>query len=208
MECPVLSLRRTPRSLRALLHVEQLEARWCPAGDKITAPVLTYSVAAMQDPVIVINGRVAGANVANATITFTGAVTQIVTADVTGAFSFTANANYLGCVMGVAVDVQGRQSSAVFQYVTSRPPGFYDFTVQETENGLWVFSGHIYNENLYRQTVTFAGVAGLGNQYALTDATGYFSLTIALPAGATGTIEAIVTDCWNLTGCAYTTAIV
>src|SRR6266404_9012506 len=130
MECQVLSLRRSPRSNSRLMHVEELEARWCPAAGK-GAPMLNYTVVQMNDPGVVITGQVTGTYNSYSTVNFSGAVTRSVTTDINGNFSFTANANYLGTVYAIGADGHGVMTNSLSAQVSSLPPMFTSFTATQ-----------------------------------------------------------------------------
>ncbi len=203
MECQELSLRRSSRSNRPLMQVEQLEARWCP--DAKAPPVLQYSVA-MADPIVTVTGRVTG-GLGASTVVFAGSITRVVLTDSNGDFSFTATPNFLGKCYAVATDSELARSVAVKAFVTSLPPGFATFTITEGNNNLWTFAGTVNNEELDSLWVTFEGLACLNGVTANVDCDGDFSIGVIIPEGTTATIVAHVTDCWGLNGTAATTLI-
>jgi hypothetical protein len=192
-----LSLRHS-RSNNRRPQVEELEHRWCPAGGK-GSPVLTYTVVQMNDPGVVITGQVSGTYNAYSTVQFTGAVVNSITTNATGNFSFTVNAQYLGTVTGIGWDNRGVQTNALMRSVNSLDPTFMSFTAYQGSNNMWTFSGHVNNEALAGNKVTFQGFSQFEGAYVYTDANGDFSYDVTLDAGAWGTVVATVADCWDLT---------
>lgn len=203
MDCPVLSLRRSsPRSNRPLLQVEHLEQRWCPDGSK-SAPQLSFSIDSMNDPYVTISGQVYANNylAENASVSFSGAVSYSVTADASGAFSFTVAANYLGTITGIAWDNEGTMSNPVESQIGSAPPSFSSFSVSQSANNVWEFSGSVSSECLGGNVVTFSGLDAFEGNPATTDAAGNFSLCLWLPnldMNQSYQINATVYDCWWL----------
>jgi hypothetical protein len=205
MECSVLSLRRSSRSHRPQIQVEQLEQRWCPDGSKC-APQLSYSVS-MNDPNVTISGQVYANNsylVENASVQFSGAVSTSVTTDASGAFSFTVAANYLGTITGIAWDNEGTMSSPVENQIGSAPPAI-SFSVSQSANNVWEISGHADSECLGGNLVTLSGLSACEGSSTYTDADGNFSMVLWLPdldPNQSYCISASVSDCWGLSGSA------
>lgn len=206
MECQVLSLRHSPRSNRRQMQVELLEQRWCPDGSK-SAPQLVYNVDSMNDPDVTISGQVYGNSCQNATVQFSGAVSYTVTTDSAGNFSFTAPANYLGTITGIACDGEGTLSNPVENQVGSCRPEFADFSAFEGYNHVWTFWGHVDSEYLVGNVISFQGAPDLDGRTVTTDANGDFTLTVWLPnlnPNSTYGITATAYDCWWLSDTAYT----
>jgi hypothetical protein len=202
MECQFLSLRRSSRSHRPQIQVEQLEQRWCPDGSKC-APQLSYSIS-MNDPNVTISGQVYASNsylAENATVQFSGAVSYSVTADASGAFSFTVAANYLGTITGIAWDNEGSMSNPVENQIGSAPPAISSFSIAQSANNVWEFYGHADSECLGGNLVTFSGLSAFEGNSTYTDADGNFSLVLWLPnldPNQSYCISASVFDSWGL----------
>jgi len=81
--------------------------------------------------------------------------------------------------------------------VINAPPQIVDFTAEQVSNGLYIFTGRVIDETPSGLTVTFGGgVPTVEGQTAITDANGYFSLTIRLKTDGTdsGTVAVTTVD--------------
>ena len=128
-------------------------------------------------------------------VALSGPVSATVSADATGAFSYSGPASLLGSEQAVAADAgTGLSSAAVLTSIQNAAPLIQSFSVAPTGSGQNVsITGHVQDESAAGLAVSFAGVA---SGSATTDAAGNFSL-IALASGL-GNVTASTSDVWGV----------
>ena len=167
---------------RPRLWVEQLEARDCPALSIDFLPVSVLSATVLPGHEVLLAGDL---HSADATVTFSGAVSATTTTDAAGNFSLVTSDATLGAVYAAA---GGDEASA---NIAVAAPALSLSLVYDSASTV-TLSGTMTDIDAAGATVTFTGlVAGS----TVTDANGNFSYTTSV--SAIGAIDAATTDLWG-----------
>lgn len=181
---------------RARLSVEELENRLClspilppppPPPPPIDAMTLTAQV--LPGHQVELSGNVAGG--ADATITFSGAVSASTTADGNGNFDFTTSSAQLGTVSAVATDSQEDTLASGSAIVAVGPPAVALELTYVSPQVVTLF-GSVGDIDQAGLPVNFTGLVGGST---VTDANGNFSYTTSV--SGPGAIYATATDLWG-----------
>ncbi len=126
-------------------------------------------------------------------VTFSGAVTGTATVDAEGNFSATLQASEIGQITATFLDQWG-QSASDSVTLQNNKPTISDFQAVPAGGNYFTISGFVNDEQPNGLMVQLGGVS---TETIEVGVTGYFSITIELPPGTTGTLTATVTDWWG-----------
>lgn len=174
---------------RPRLSVEQLETRDCPA--LILQSFLTVNAQVLAGHQVELTGTLSGADAADETVIFSGAVTGSTITDADGDYSFTTADATLGTVSAVALDLQKDMLGTASTVVAVDAPAVtlsLTYVSQQTVT----LSGTLTDIDAAGQTVTFTGLVAAS---AVTDANGNFSYNAEV--SGVGAIDAATTDLWG-----------
>jgi hypothetical protein len=145
-------------------------------------------------------GFVSGPHAAGATVVFSGALSGSVTAGSGGAFTYSAQANYLGTIDAVAYNSDGDASNDCYVQLTNQAPVITNFSITPSESGnnLWQVTLTISDESPGTLPVTVTGPGGAVVNAVQASSTGEFTWVITIPAGTTATFSATTTDWWGV----------
>jgi hypothetical protein len=140
---------------------------------------------------VTISGNVMDEVSSGRTVTLGGVVSGTAVTGSGGSFSVSLEASGLGTVTATTVDPWG-QSSAVKQATLSSVAPSLSIDVMEAAGGMVTVSGTVTDATKAGLTITLGGVA---SGTAITNANGYFSVTVE--ASALGTVTATTADVWG-----------
>ena len=182
------------RRKRAPRRFDSLEKRYLLSS----VPVIdAFSAVVGSGNTVNISGHVTDLdpNAGAIRIALSGPVSATVSADPTGAFSFSGPASLLGTEQAVAADAgTGLSSAAASAPIQNAAPAIQSFSVAPTGSGENVLiTGHVQDESAAGLIVNFAGVA---SGSATTDAAGNFSFVTL--ASSLGNVTAATSDVWGV----------
>jgi hypothetical protein len=175
------------RRNRPALHVEQLEARDCPA-----APVLSaFSATMLGGHSVQLSGIVQSDHPSSTTVNFTGVASGFTNLQADGTFSMTTNANALGIVTAIATDYLLTSNPLTAQLASATPSA----TVNVAQHGghSVTVSGQVTDDSLIGETVQLSGIV---NASVMVNSDGSYSYTGQ--ASGLGQVFATAQDVWGL----------
>jgi hypothetical protein len=164
-----------------------------------SSPTVTFTVTPGANGSVTVAGQVIGDDVADDTITFTGAVNGSMTAAPDGSFRYTATPTASGLVQVFATDVWGQTSDPAQQTADTLGPVITAFGAVQAGGNNWTFSGTVNASNPDGLTVQLGGLPDLQGVTASVGPDGTFTVTVQLPPGECGTASAQVCDAWGNT---------
>jgi len=171
------------------------------------APSITLSVSQDGNHTVTVSGQVTSQAPGGLTVTLSGVVEGTATTSPTGAFSYTGTASNLGQIYAQVADVWGMTGYGSIEF-TNTPPSISGFMANlNSSTDAWTFSGQVCDEYAAGLTVTLSNIPGEGNITVTGGSQGFFTYTTILPAGASGTVTATVTDWWGATSQPVTVTI-
>jgi len=161
-----------------------------------SAPTLTLSVTQDANRDVTVTGQVNDESPSGLAVSLSGVVGGSATTSASGAFTFTGLASALGQITAAVTDPWNLSGSGSVQ-LTNAAPSITGFAATAGSNNMWTFSGQVSDEYAPGLTVTLSNIPGVGNVTVLVSSSDTFSYTVQLAAGASGTVDATVTDWWG-----------
>jgi hypothetical protein len=133
-------------------------------------------------------------------VTFTGSgVSTSVTVGPSGNFDVITTATSLGNVTATAVNQSTNKSSGVSSPIIDQAPVISNFTASQGSGNLWTFTGQVTDDqSVAGLVVTLGGLPSLNGVTATVNSQGWFSITVRLQAGESGTATAQTNDWWGM----------
>lgn len=175
------------------LDEEYLSSGTASANLTSQNPSITLSVTYGSGTQVTLHGTVTDEEAAGRTVSFSGKVSGSVTADSTGAFSYTAQASGVGLVEATTTDAWGLTSNTAQVTLTNQVPAI-TLSITQLGNGYVTLYGTVTDDAPAGLTVTFSGDV-MGS--TTTDGSGNYSYTTQ--AMQLETVTAQTTDIWNQT---------
>ncbi len=191
-------IRRKPSQLRksVRLEIERLETRYCPS------PVISNFLArgAIANYQVELMGTVKDSDPGSILVTFSGpGLSTSITLSGSASFDVFTTATALGTVNAVAINQQTSQTGSASTTITDRAPSITNFTASQSGGGYWIFQGQVTDDQTVAGlVVTLGGLPSLQGVTATVNSNGWFSVTVRLKTGESGTATAQTTDCWGL----------
>jgi hypothetical protein len=187
----------TPRPSSVRLAIEQLETRMCPS------PVVnSFQATARAGGQVELTGSVSDSASGSLNVTFNGSgVSTSTTLAASGSFDIFASASSLGNVTAVAQNTATQAASAPLTSSIQDPgPVISNFTASQVSGCAWTFSGQVTDGSMSVTglTVHLGGFAGLNGVTATVNSQGWFTVTVMLPPGTSGTATAQTEDSWGV----------
>jgi hypothetical protein len=177
--------------------LEALEGRDCPSSLSLSVATTSASSKAIS-----LTGQLSDAHPGGYTVLFSGVYTGCAVTASDGTFSVQTTATGLGTIYA-SVTVNGGMDGpqTVSAQATVTDPGItiVNFTAVQSSFGYTTFSGQVQAQVVNGLPASFsATLSAVEGQTATVNSSGYFYLTVQLPRGSSGEVEAIVTDCWGV----------
>jgi hypothetical protein len=191
-------IRRKPSRLRksVRLEIERLETRYCPS------PVITnfHAPTTIANHQVELMGTVQDTDPGSIIVTFSGpGLSASITLSGSASFDVLTTATSLGTVNALATNQRTGQTGSASAPITDRAPSITNFTASQLGGGYWVFQGQVTDDqSVAGLVVTLAGLPSLQGVTATVNSNGWFSVTVRLKTGESGTATAQTTDCWGL----------
>jgi hypothetical protein len=179
------------------LHLEPLEGRNCPSAPQITPQITAFAATVQTGHTVLLSGTIIDALPTAASVCFGGVATGSVTADASGHFQLQENLPHLGTVLATVKDPNGTTSNTAQATVTDAPPVIVNFQAINNGNNSWTFTGQVQDESPAGLVVTLSGIPALNNVAVTVQANGFFSYTIRLAPGVSGSVTAVCIDEWG-----------
>jgi hypothetical protein len=162
---------------------------------------ITLSVTRGSSQQVTVSGQVSDEFPAGRVVTLSGAAQGVATTDSQGRYSLTTNLTGSGRVTAVAADqwgmggclTEGLCILALLDGALPLPSGFVDFSCSESADGMWTFTGHT-DPSYAGDTVEFSGIPAVDGQQTTVQPDGSFSLTVPVPPGENGNVDATLYD--------------
>jgi hypothetical protein len=176
---------------------EQLAAY---ASDNVTSavPSLTLTVAQAGSHNVRLTGHVTDESPAGLMVHFTGVVLASGVTNAYGDFDITTEASALGNIIATVSDVWN-QSGSRSASLTNTTPVIQNFDAIDAGSGVWGFQGTVVDEYPGGLKVRLGGLPSVQGVEITVNSSGWFTKTIQLQPGETGTVTAVVTDWWGAT---------
>jgi hypothetical protein len=147
---------------------------------------------------VTLSGHVTDEDATAATVTFSGAVNAQVFTDDQGNFSYTTTDWNIGTVEASTVDPFAQASNVPTASLANSAPVISDFQVLAGADRFYTFQGRVTDEYAPGLRVRLTGLPTIEGVNVTVDSSGWFSLTIQLQPGETGTVMAQTWDWWNV----------
>jgi hypothetical protein len=151
-------------------------------------------------PQVELKGSVSDTDPGSLVVTFSGSgVSTSVTLSSSGNFDLFTTATSLGSVTATAVNQSTNKSSAVSSPITDQAPVISNFTASQLGGGYWTFQGQVTDDqSVAGLVVTLGGLPSLNGVTATVNSQGWFSVTVKLKPGESGTATAQTADLWGM----------
>jgi hypothetical protein len=151
-------------------------------------------------PQVELTGSVSDTDRGTLVVTFTGSgVSTSVTVDPSGNFDVITTATSLGYVTATAVNQSTNKSSGVSSPITDQAPVISNFTASQSSGNYWTFTGQVTDDqSVAGLVVTLGGLPSIQGKTVTVNSNGWFTVTIQLKAGESGTATAQTNDWWGM----------
>ncbi len=177
---------------RAILQVEVLESRDCPAALAVAPQITSFTATVQSGHQVLLSGTIMDSSPTAAVVNFGGIATGSVTPDASGHFQVLENISQLGTVFAAVTDPGGSVSSTA-QATVSDPGISLNLSAVQGPNRTVTITGQVSCNSPAGLTVTLSGIVS-GSVTTNTDGT----FTFTGVASALGQIYATVTDIWGV----------
>jgi hypothetical protein len=151
-------------------------------------------------PQVELNGSVSDTDHGSLVVTFSGSgVSASVTLSSSGNFDLFTTATSLGSVTATAVNQSTNKSTGVSSPITDQAPVISSFQASQSSGNVWTFTGQVTDDqSVAGLVVTLGGLPSLQGKTATVNSQGWFSITVQLKAGESGTATAQTNDWWGM----------
>jgi hypothetical protein len=182
-----------PQSVR--LEIEHLETRNCPSPVITNYAVMTTDVNYQVE----LKGTVTDSDPGSIVVTFSGCgISASTSLSGSASFDIFTTATTLGAVTANAVNQQTNRGGSATASLYDAAPSISNFQASQAGN-LWTFTGQVTDdEPMTGAVVTLGGLPSIQGLTTTVNSNGWFSITVQLKKGESGTATAVTTDCWGM----------
>jgi hypothetical protein len=188
---------RTSKPVKSVrLGLERLETRFCPT------PVISFGATTTSvNYQVELRGTVTDGDAGTLNVSFSGpGLSAIISLSGSGSFDIFTTASALGNITAVASNQTTNSTGTATRTLNDGAPSISNFTASQLGGGYWTFQGQVSDDQTVAGLVVkLGGLPSLKGVTATVNSQGWFSVTVQLQNGESGTATAQTTDCWGLT---------